>query len=111
MKQHINATAKAYDITTIYDKSGYSPLHFAAYKNYDRICEILIDFVLQRGDHSSHESKRTNKSTGISENKEALKDWINQPSKGEEGFTVLHFAAFHGNIKNIRLFIEHGANC
>jgi ankyrin repeat protein len=26
------------DITKIYDRSGYSPLHFAAFKNFDRIC-------------------------------------------------------------------------
>jgi len=39
-----------------------------------------------------------------------LKDWINQHSKGEEGFTALHFAAFHGNMKNIRLLMKYGAN-
>jgi palmitoyltransferase len=39
-----------------------------------------------------------------------LKDWINQHSKGEEGFTALHFASFHGNMKIMRLLIDNGAN-
>ena len=31
-------------------------------------------------------------------------------SKGEEGFTPLHFASFHGNIELIRLLIGYDAN-
>ncbi len=46
----------------------------------------------------------------ILDRKSILKDWINQHSKGEEGFTALHFAAFHGNMKTIRLLMENGAN-
>ena len=33
-------------MTNIFDKSGYSPLHYAAYKNIDKACQILVDFVL-----------------------------------------------------------------
>jgi ankyrin repeat protein len=43
-------------------------------------------------------------------NKEALKQWINLPSKGEEGFTALHFAAFHGNMNLIRNLVSLGAD-
>jgi len=39
-----------------------------------------------------------------------LKEWINRPSRGEECFTSLHFAAFHGNIPLIRMLIKYGAN-
>jgi Ankyrin repeat len=39
-----------------------------------------------------------------------LKEWINTQSKGEEGFTPLHFAAFHGNLELIKFLIEKGAN-
>jgi hypothetical protein len=39
-------TESRYDITEIYDKSGYSPLHFAAYKNSERMAEILMEFVI-----------------------------------------------------------------
>jgi ankyrin repeat protein len=42
--------------------------------------------------------------------KEVLKDWINKPSKGEEGFCALHFASFHGNVKLIKLLVASGAN-
>jgi len=36
--------------------------------------------------------------------------WINLPSKGEEGFTALHFAAFHGNMNLIKYLINLGAD-
>ena len=39
-----------------------------------------------------------------------LKTWINQSSRGDDGFTALHFAAFHGNISLIRLLVRHGAD-
>lgn len=45
LQRHLIDTENKYDITEIYDKSGYSPLHFAAYKNSERIAEILMDFV------------------------------------------------------------------
>jgi hypothetical protein len=38
-------------------------------------------------------------------NEEILKDWINMASKGEEGFTALHFASFHGNMRLIRYLV------
>lgn len=41
---------------------------------------------------------------------EVLVNWINQSSKGEEGFTALHFAAFHGNMKLIRFLVDLGGN-
>lgn len=40
--------------------------------------------------------------------KTLLREWINTQSKGEEGFTALHFASFHGNIKLIRYLIDLG---
>lgn len=46
----------------------------------------------------------------MEERKRLLKDWINLHSKGEEGFTALHFASFHGNLKTISLLIKHGAS-
>lgn len=46
LKQHINQTKARYDITKIYDRQGYSPLHFAAYKNSDKMCEVLCEFLM-----------------------------------------------------------------
>jgi hypothetical protein len=48
LKTHIFLTQDKYDITKIYDRSGYSPLHFAAYKNSEKICEVLIEFIMVR---------------------------------------------------------------
>lgn len=42
--------------------------------------------------------------------RDTIREWVNIPSKGEEGFCALHFAAFHGNIKLIKLFVRNGAN-
>ncbi len=39
-----------------------------------------------------------------------LKKWINRQTIGEEGFTVLHFASFHGNLTLIRFLIDSGSN-
>ena len=39
-----------------------------------------------------------------------LVDWINLPSQGEEGFTALHFASFHGNMSLIHFLVTHGAD-
>jgi len=46
LKAHLDATKDRFYITNIFDKSGYSPMHYAAYKNIDKACEILVDFVL-----------------------------------------------------------------
>ena len=39
-----------------------------------------------------------------------LKKWINRHTLGEEGFTALHFASFHGNLKMIRYLMSQGAD-
>ena len=33
LKNHLEATRNKLDITEVYDKSGYSPIHYASYKN------------------------------------------------------------------------------
>jgi len=42
--------------------------------------------------------------------KHNLKRWINGHSRGDDGFTALHFAAFHGNMSLIKLLVKHGAD-
>ena len=37
-------------------------------------------------------------------------EWINTPSRSEEGFYPMHFASFHGNVKLIKLLHKNGAN-
>lgn len=39
-----------------------------------------------------------------------MKNWINKPTIGEEGFFCLHFAAFHGNMLMVRYLISKGAD-
>ena len=49
LKNHLNTTKDKFNVFNIYDKSGYSPIHYAAYKNIEKACEILIEFVLSDG--------------------------------------------------------------
>ena len=49
LSYHLSKNATKFNVTTIFDRSGYSPLHYAAYKNADKMCEILINFVLDGG--------------------------------------------------------------
>ena len=87
----------------IFDLTGHSPLHFAAYKNHEASLEVLIDFVLGRRKPSMSVEEKL-------ERLEKLKQWVNLKSKGEEGFTALHFASFHGNMKMIKILTNYGAN-
>lgn len=54
LHSHIVDTQGLYDIVKIFDRSGYSPLHFAAYKNSAKISKILCEFVLIRGVNESN---------------------------------------------------------
>ena len=101
LKKHLEVSSGRFDVTAIYDRSGYSPLHFAAYKDSFKMCQILCEFVLT----NNHTSERLNYSP-----KEVLKRWINSSSKGDEGFTALHFASFHGNMQLIKYLISMGAS-
>ena len=63
------------DITDIWDNSGYSPLHLAAFKNDEKIIDMLLKFV-------GKENPDSKKVDPISRAniKSKLKDWINVPS-------------------------------
>ena len=37
-------------------------------------------------------------------------NWINTPSRSDQGFFPLHFASFHGNIQLIKLLMRNKAN-
>ena len=119
LTNHLHATKSKFDIVSIHDKSGYTPLMYAAYKNHERACEILIDFVLRDEDIKGQPNNGGSGETGDPRvmqerqretRREHLKLWLNQHSKGDDGFSALHFAAFHGNISMIRLLVKHGAN-
>ena len=119
----LRATRDKVEITTIYDKSGYTPIHYAAYKNIEKAVEIIIRFILSEDDDKTHafvnggsgetdgvHINETSLRTKKEERKVKLKGWINSISLGDDGFTALHFASFHGNMQMIKLLVKHGAN-
>ena len=48
LQEHLLQTGHKFEITEIFDRSGYSPLHFAAFKNTEEICKLLCNYVLSR---------------------------------------------------------------
>ena len=42
--------------------------------------------------------------------KERVTSFINLNGQGDDGFTALHFASFHGNIKLVEYLVKNGAN-
>lgn len=88
------------DILNLVDISGYSPVHYAAFKNQERAIEVLIQYVLNDPNFVSEPERRP----------AVLKQWLCEPSKGEDGFTALHFASFHGNAAMIKMLVGHGAD-
>lgn len=54
--------------------------------------------------------RRLNQERLRAQRKNLLKNWINTRSRGDDGFTALHFAAFHGNMSLIRMLVKHGAD-
>eukprot|EP00347_Sterkiella_histriomuscorum_P023344 403335004 len=122
---HLQTSKERFDITSIYDRQGYTPLHFAAYKNQGSICKALCEFVLKEngpiqeegeGVSTALNSARDRNQEELQQQKllynqnDCLKQWINSSSKGEEGFSALHFASFHGNIPLIRYLMNYGAD-
>ena len=67
LKNHLNTTKDKFNVFNIYDKSGYSPIHYAAYKNIEKACEILIEFVLS--DESDKTSGNLNGGSGETEDR------------------------------------------
>ena len=120
LKNHLNTTKDKFNVFNIYDKSGYSPIHYAAYKNIEKACEILIEFVLSdesdktggnlNGGSGETEDHNIDKKKKMSLKENQLKAWLNAPSRGDDGFTALHFAGFHGNMGLVRLLVKNGAD-
>jgi len=99
-------------------------LHSSAYYNTFKIAELILAFFKKRfgtylrlrylKKHNLPRNTQNIERSEIDKIKEQVKkvveDWINYPSKGEEGFYPLHFASFHGNVKLLKLLIQNGAN-
>ena len=47
LEQHLASKRCSFNIFTIFDNSGFTPIHYAAHKNIEKAVEILINFVLQ----------------------------------------------------------------
>lgn len=84
-------------------------MHLAAFKSLNRACELLIMYVLKTGPFERADKDTQDKKQTLARRLK-LRTWINQQTNGEDSFTPLHFASFHGNLHLIRLLIKYGAN-
>ena len=50
---HLKSTRTRIDVNKVFDKSGYTPLLYAAYKNIQRACEVIIEFLLSDEEDTS----------------------------------------------------------
>lgn len=64
LRAHLDATKDRFNVANIYDKSGYSPMHYAAYKNIAKACEILVEFVLAEEASNRSSQNLTNGDSG-----------------------------------------------
>ena len=105
------------------DDDGHNLLHRAAYDNTFRISEFLITYYKQRlAQHLKNvEMERFGLSHPDQLNQDSINNikaevrknvanWINTPSRSDQGFYPLHFASFHGNIQLIKLLMRNKAD-
>ena len=89
--QHLNDTRDKIDVTDIFDRSGYSPLNYSAYKDRYMAFRALVDFVKQREKEldlsdqgattvsGAKSASSTNKIGGL---RTSLKKWIDLKERG-----------------------------
>jgi len=89
---------KQAQLTSVFDESGYTLIHAAAYYNSWRILEMLLKIVYDALKLMEQDAEME------------IKKWVNMPTSSDEGFYPLHFSSFHGNPKLIELLVAAGAN-
>jgi ankyrin repeat protein len=113
--QHLNDTKDRIDVTNIFDRGGYSPLNYAAYKDRYMAFKALIDFV-KRDESESDQVQTTVSGHGANSNSTrnrfrlSLRKWIDLKEKGQSGFAAVHFASFNGNLRMLNDLIKLGAD-
>ena len=109
LQQHLNDTKDRIDITNIFDRGGYSPLNYAAYKDRYMAYKALINFVQKRETELDPSDQAGTTVSGARSNSPkgsiinsglhlSLKKWVDLKEKGQSGFAAIHFAAFNGNL-------------
>ena len=70
----------------------------------------MIDFVLGISRDKEGNEIQSIQDEKLKTQRKVLRNWINLQTQGEDSFTALHFASFHGNLSLVRMLIKHGAD-
>jgi ankyrin repeat protein len=54
LERHLKLKGREINLLKIFDKQGYTPLHYAAYKNQYKSVQILFDYVLSNPEIEAH---------------------------------------------------------
>ena len=93
----------------MFDRAGFSTLHFAIYKNKTIAAQLLIKYVYQM-EQDLLEDSDTSKDQVNQMLSYSFKEWIDLKCRGNQDLSAIHFAAFNGNIELLRNLVAHGAN-
>ena len=103
---HERPPRRIFDITKMLDTSGMTPIHYAASQNIIEAIEMLCLHVLRFGDGNRYQRSSENDRF----KRAYLKDWVNSPTRCDDHFTPMHYAAFFGNLQMIELLMRHGGD-
>lgn len=98
---------RIFDVTKMEDNGGMTPIHYAASQNNIDAVEMLCHHVMRFGDGNRNSRDNVNANEVKAK---YLARWINSPTRCDDRFTPMHFAAFFGNLRLIELLIEHGGD-
>ena len=106
------AVAKKIDLTNLFNKQGYSILHFLSHShsgNFE-VAEFIVSYALNNDISSFDNSNNNDNESKLRQRRRDLKTWLNRRTPDNNMFTCLIYAAYNGKIGICSLWIKHGAD-
>lgn len=101
----------------IFDEKGFSLLHKSASQNSYKLVEFFLNYIrksLVKYLKVKQQADKNGSGEDVNSIKQKVKEtarlWIDRQTDNSDGFTALHYASFHGNVKALNLLVKSGAN-
>jgi ankyrin repeat protein len=108
LKEFLDAIQGRFDITSVVDRSGFTPLSYAIFK--DKPWGAKWAENGGTGSQQVHSSLGAQSPRSVQTQSMTLTDWINLKNGRQSGMTAIHYAAFNGDMITIRELVANGAN-